>query len=48
MPFDNLVEMVRRGEIVDSKTLLAVMWYRTFPSSATADSCFPIGGEGAR
>ena len=48
MPFDDLVELVRRGEIVDSKTLLAVMWYRTFPSSATGDSCFPVAGEGAR
>ena len=38
MRFDDLVELVRRGEIVDSKTLLAVMWHRAFP----------VAGEGAR
>lgn len=31
MPFDELSRLVQRGEIVDSKTMLAVMWYRTFP-----------------
>lgn len=30
MPFDELLDRVRRGEIVDSKTLLAALWYRTF------------------
>ena len=30
MPFDDLLALVHRGEIVDSKTLLAVLWYQTF------------------
>jgi ADP-ribose pyrophosphatase len=30
LPFDELFHLVERGEIVDSKTLLAVLWYRTF------------------
>ncbi len=32
VPFNELLEMVRRGDIVDSKTLLAALWYRTFLS----------------
>ncbi|MFZ5862479.1 MAG: NUDIX hydrolase [Nitrospirota bacterium] len=30
MPFDELLDRVRRGEIVDSKTLLAATWYHAF------------------
>ncbi|MFZ5877375.1 MAG: NUDIX hydrolase [Nitrospirota bacterium] len=30
MPFEELLDRVRRGEIVDSKTLLAALWYRAF------------------
>lgn len=30
MPFPDLLALVRQGEIVDSKTLLAVMWYASF------------------
>jgi ADP-ribose pyrophosphatase len=33
MPFRDLLELVEHGEIVDSKTLLAVLWYRTFLES---------------
>lgn len=32
MPIDELLERVRRGDIVDSKTLLAALWYRAFRS----------------
>ncbi len=32
MPFAELLDRVQRGDIVDSKTLLAVLWYRTFLS----------------
>lgn len=32
MPFGELLDRVRRGDIVDSKTLLAALWYRTFLS----------------
>lgn len=32
VPFAELLAMVGRGEIVDSKTLLAALWYRTFLS----------------
>jgi ADP-ribose pyrophosphatase len=32
MPFVELLDRVRRGDIVDSKTLLAALWYRTFLS----------------
>jgi ADP-ribose pyrophosphatase len=32
MPFVDLLDRVHRGEIVDSKTLLATLWYRTFLS----------------
>ncbi|HSG04769.1 MAG TPA: NUDIX hydrolase [Nitrospiria bacterium] len=28
MPFDELYQMAVKGDIIDSKTLLAVMWYR--------------------
>lgn len=30
MPFAELLDRVQRGDIVDSKTLLAALWYRTF------------------
>jgi ADP-ribose pyrophosphatase len=30
MPFVELLDRIHRGEIVDSKTLLAALWYRTF------------------
>jgi ADP-ribose pyrophosphatase len=30
MPFAELLAHVQRGDIVDSKTLLAALWYRTF------------------
>jgi ADP-ribose pyrophosphatase len=30
MSFDELLDRVQRGDIVDSKTLLATLWYRTF------------------
>jgi ADP-ribose pyrophosphatase len=32
VPFAELLAMVARGDIVDSKTLLAALWYRTFLS----------------
>jgi len=32
LPFRELLDLVRRGDIVDSKTLLAALWYQTFLS----------------
>lgn len=32
LPFAELLDRVERGDIVDSKTLLAALWYRTFLS----------------
>jgi ADP-ribose pyrophosphatase len=34
MPFEELLARVQGGDIVDSKTLLAVLWHRTFLESA--------------
>lgn len=34
IPFVDLLDRVHRGEIVDSKTLLAALWYRTFVSQS--------------